>query len=112
MKNVVITLLFLMISISATKAQEVHKATIVVATYSGNSTDGYYFTNDLDQKDIQFAKIEPEALEKYDLNSSTYLNKTFRVAYIIEPEPGNTTPDPKGPKKIIDLTLINEADDE
>ena len=101
-----------MISVGATKAQEVQKATFIVATYSGNSTDVYYFTNDLDKKDIQFAKVEPEVLEKYDLNSNTYLNKSFRVAYIIDTEPGNTAPDPKGPKKIIDLTLLTDSDDE
>ena len=112
MKHVIIVLTFLIGSIGISKAQEAQRAKIIVATYSGNSTDGYYFTNDLDQRSIQFAKIEPEALEKYDLNTSTFLNKTFRVTYIIDTDSDNAAPDPKGPKKIIDLTLINQSEDE
>ncbi|MCG2461863.1 hypothetical protein K8352_13975 [Flavobacteriaceae bacterium F89] len=111
MKNIIIALALLMGTVGTTKAQDVQKAVIVIATYSGNSTDGYYFTNDLDQRGILFAQIEPEVLNKYDLNNNTFLNKTFRVTYIIDTEAGKA-PDPKGPKKIIDLTLINQSDDE
>src|SRR5690606_36384618 len=111
---VIIALALLIGSIGILKAQETQKAIIIVATYSGNSTDGYYFTNDLDQKDMLFAKIEPETLKKYDLNSSTFLNRTFRVTYIndTEAESSSTAPDAKNPKKIIDLVLIEQTDQE
>ncbi len=114
MKNVIIVLAFLIGSIGISKAQEVQKAKIIVATYSGYSTEGYYFTNDLDKNEMQFAKIEPETLKKYDLNSDIYLNQTFRVTYInaIEAESASIAPDAKNPKEIIDLVLIESTDGE
>lgn len=114
MKSIVITLLFLIGSLGTTKAQETQRAKIIIATYSGNSTEGYYFTNDLDQTDIKFAKVDPEVLKKYDLNGTTYLRKTFRVTYIkdMEDETSSTTTDAEYPKKIIDLILVEQTEEE
>src|SRR5690606_36179405 len=113
MKSIVITLVFLIGSLGVTKAQEAQRAKIIIATYSGNSTEGYYFTNDLDQTDIKFAKVDPEVLKKYDLNATTYLRKTFRVTYIKDiDEKSSTTTDAEYPKKIIDLALIAQTEEE
>ena len=102
--------------IGMTKAQEEgQRAKIIIATYSGNSTDGYYFTNDLDQTDIKFSKVDPEVLKKYDLNGASYLRKTFRVTYINDTDDetsSTTTDDTKSPKKIIDLALIKQTGEE
>jgi len=115
MKNIVITLLFLIGSVCITNAQEAQRAKIIIATYSGNSTEGYYFTNDLDQTDIKFANVDPEVLKKYDLNGTSYLRKTFRVTYIKDTDnetSSTTTDDTKSPKKIIDLALVEETGEE
>ena len=104
-----------MVSLGTTKAQEPQRAKIIIATYSGNSSEGYYFTNDLDRTDIKFANVDPEVLKKYDLNSTTYLRKTFRVTYIKDTDnetSSTTTDDTESPKKIIDLALVEETGEE
>ncbi len=55
-----------------------------VATYNGYSTEGYYFTNELDQGPLRFDKIMPEVLQHFDLKDELYKGETFRVNYTIK----------------------------
>ncbi|MCJ7467788.1 MAG: hypothetical protein MUO53_13975 [Maribacter sp.] len=69
---------------------------IAVATHDGNSTEGYYFRNELDEGPMLFAKIRPEVMKRFDLKDESNIGESFRVTYNIK-KVGN----------IEELTIIN-----
>lgn len=77
-----------------------------VATYTGSSTEGYYFTNDLDGKSMLFNEIDPEILKRYDLSDRSYIRETFRIYYNVEKV--------KGKKKmtITNMELLDYDDED
>lgn len=77
-----------------------------VATYTGSSTQGYYFTNDLDESSMLFNKVRPDVLKKYDLSDRSYIRETFRVYYNVE------TIKNKKIMTIIDMELLDYDEDE
>lgn len=76
-----------------------------VATYTGNSTQGYYFINDLNQSSMLFNIVRPNVLEKFDLTARTYIQETFRIYY------NTKIVDDKKELTIINLELL-DFDDE
>jgi len=84
MKKVIIILMLSIVGFGQAQSEnEKTETKRAVATYTGSSTAGYYFTNDLDQSSMLFSSIKPEVLKKYDLTKRTYIREKFRVYYKI-----------------------------
>ena len=67
------------------QAQENTSSTkIAVATYTGASTEGYFFTNELNQARLFFDKARPDVLKKYNLKDKSNLRESFRVTYTLK----------------------------
>lgn len=107
MRNLVtITFLFIVV-FGMAQSNDKSITKIAVATYVGLSTEGYYFTNDLDESPMLFAKIRPEALKRCNLNDHLYIRKTFRIIYGID------TIDGKDQLTIINLEQLDyDSDDD
>ncbi len=99
---------FLSLFMQMALGQEAQNSTKkAVATYNGYSTEGYYFTNELDQGPLHFDKIMPEVLQHFDLKDEVYKGETFRVNYIIK------TVGKKDELTILNLEKIDyDADDD
>ena len=93
------------IGIAQTNKQK-SETKIAVATYTGSSTEGFYFTNNLNQSSMLFVKIRPEVLKEYDLSGRVYIRKTFRITYNIEKVKG------KKQMTIIAMELLDYDEDE
>ena len=107
MKNLLIIAMMFTVSIGVAQTDKQKSETkIAVASYTGSSTEGYYFTNDLDQSSMIFANVRPEVLNEYDLSGRVYIRETFRVTYIIEKIKG------KKHMTIIGMELLDYDDDE
>ena len=77
-----------------------------VATFTGSSTEGYYFTNDLDKSSLLFTNIRPEVLKEYDLTGRVYIREMFRITYKVEKVKG------KKQMTIIAMELLDYDDED
>jgi hypothetical protein len=76
---------FVLVLVHSAIGQDTQSITkIAVATYNGYSTEGYYFTNELDEGPMLFAKIRPEATKRFDLKDESNIGESFRVTYNIK----------------------------
>ncbi|MCM4152937.1 hypothetical protein DHD05_15200 [Arenibacter sp. N53] len=74
MKYVLIIAMLFTVSIGVAQTKKQKSVTkIAVATYTGSSTQGYYFTNDLDQGAMLFNIVRPKVLKEFDLSNSVYI---------------------------------------
>lgn len=107
MKKMYLILLVLVVgSVGAQEKKEESQTKIAVATYDGRSSEGYYFTNDLDESSMLFAKVRPEIMKVYDLKNRTYIRETFRITYNVGKMSG------KKQFTIIRLELLDYNDEE
>lgn len=93
-------------SASAQEKKDKSQTKIAVATYDGRSSEGYYFTNNLDESSMLFTKIRPEVMKVYDLKDRAYIRETFRITYNKEKIDG------KKQLTIIGLELLDYSDEE
>lgn len=75
-----------MLTVNAITAQNEDKKIthIIHATYDNESELGYHFINRLDHTPILFAQIEPELLQKFNLDDDTLIGSTFEITYSME----------------------------
>jgi hypothetical protein len=89
MKNLIFAFIFSVVGIGHAQTEELKTGTKrAVATYTGNSTNGYYFINDLDESTMLFNQVNPDVMKKYDLANKSYIRETFRVYYKVERNDG------------------------
>lgn len=106
MKYVMIIAILFTVSLGVAQTKQQKSVTkFAVATYTGNSTQGYYFTNDLDQSPMLFNFVRPKVLKEYDLSNSIYIRKMFRITYNMETVKGKTQ------MTIIALKLLDNGEE-
>ena len=82
MKKLLLLIVFTMFVCTNHAQDTPHKTTkIVKASYDGLSDKGYLFIDQLDESPILFAQAEPEVLDRYDLQKSSFVGFTFRISY-------------------------------
>lgn len=96
MRNFLIALIIMMVAKTGMAQQNKSITKIAIATYDGDSTEGYYFTNELDEGQLFFNNARLEVLKIYNLKDKSNLRESFRVTYNIDSVEG---------KKI--MTIIN-----
>lgn len=98
------------------------KTKIAVASYNGHSTEAYYFTNNVNERQLRIDKVYDDVLKKFDLNSDVHIDDYFRITYRTDYVKSDAKKDDSKLSKaqpafkkvftIIDMEMLEGYDDE
>ncbi len=76
-----ITFFCFLINLGTAQDENLKLTKIVEANFDSKTEQGYTFYNRMDESAIVFAQIEPQLLQKFNLNDDHLEGSTFKITY-------------------------------